>query len=98
MLLVTREKKLGFAYFLLDVRDYSNRMDIVGPAFSHLKAKFCKLSEAKLIEGVLVGSQIMKLPKDETFDAKLSECVFASWSYFKALVNVTESSFSAVTP
>jgi len=40
-------------------------------AFTYLREKFPKLSEAKLKEGVLIGPQIRELIKDEYFEKLL---------------------------
>jgi len=40
-------------------------------AFTYLREKFPRLSEAKLKEGILIGPQIRDLMKDEYFDKLL---------------------------
>lgn len=52
-------------------------------AFQHLSAKFPAISEAKMEQGVLVGPQIRKLVKDETFEKLLIGPEKKAWQSFK---------------
>ena len=49
------------------------------------KKSFVKLSDAKLKEGVFVGSQIRNLLIDPTFDTKLTDIQLAAWYSFKPI-------------
>ena len=52
-------------------------------AFTYLWAKFPRLSEAKLKEGVFIGPQIWDLIKDEYFDTLLQGDEKAAWDGLK---------------
>jgi len=52
-------------------------------AFTYLREKFPRLSEAKLKEGVFIGSQIRDLIKDEYCDKLLQDDERAVWDSFK---------------
>jgi hypothetical protein len=56
-------------------------------AFTYLREKFPKLSEAKLKEGVFIGPQIRDLIKDEYFDRLLQGDETSAWDSFKSVVN-----------
>jgi len=56
-------------------------------AFSYLREKFFRLSEAKLKEGIFIGPQIQDLIKDEYFDKLLQGDEKAAWDSFKFVVN-----------
>jgi len=55
-------------------------------AFTYLREKFPKLSEAKLKEGIFIGPQIRDLLKDEYFDKLLQGDEKAVWDSFKFIV------------
>jgi len=55
-------------------------------AFTYLREKFPRLSEAKLKEGVFIGPQILDLIKDEYFDKLLQGDEKAGWDSFKFVV------------
>ena len=52
-----------------------------------MKEKFPKMSEAKLKEGIFVGSHRRKFLKDPTFDANLTNLELTTWSSFKTIVH-----------
>ena len=55
-------------------------------AFTYLREKFPRLSEAKLKEGIFIGPQIRDLIKDEYFDKLLQGDEKAAWNSFKFVV------------
>ena len=55
---------------------------------TYLWEMFPRLSEAKLKEGVFIGSQIQDLIKDEYFDKLLQGDEKAAWDSFKFVVKV----------
>jgi len=55
-------------------------------AFTYLREKFPRLSEAKLKEGIFIGPQIRDLIKDEYFEKLLRGDEKAVWDSFKFLV------------
>ena len=52
-------------------------------AFTYLREKFPRLSEAKLKEGIFIGPQIRGLIKDEYFDKLLRGDEKSAWGSFK---------------
>ena len=57
-------------------------------AFTYLWEKFPRLSEAKLKEGIFIGSQIREHIKDEYFDKLLQGDEKVAWNSFKFVVKV----------
>ena len=57
-------------------------------AFTYLREKFPRLSEAKLEEGIFIGPQIRDLIKDEYFDKLLQGDEKAAWDSFKFVVKL----------
>ena len=57
-------------------------------AFTYLREKFPRLSEAKLKEGIFIGRQIWDIIKDEYFDRLLQGDEKAAWDSFKFVVKV----------
>jgi len=55
-------------------------------AFTYLRDKFPRLSEAKVKEGIFIGPQIRDLIKDECFDKLLQGDEKAVWDSFKFVV------------
>jgi len=56
------------------------------PAFTYLRQKFPRLSEAKLKEDIFIGPQIRDLIKDEYFDRLFQGDEKAAWDSFKFVV------------
>jgi len=56
-------------------------------AFTYLRDKFPRLSEAKVEEGIFIGPQIRDLIKNECFDKLLQGDEKAVWDRFKFVVN-----------
>ena len=54
------------------IKSFVKAMNQHGAAFKYICNKFRVLSQAKLIEGIMVGPQINKHIKDEVFDHTLS--------------------------
>ena len=57
-------------------------------AFTYLWIKFPRLSEAKLKEGIFIGTKIQDIIKDEYFDKLLQGDEKAAWDSFKFVVKV----------
>ena len=57
-------------------------------AFTYLWEKFPRLSEAKLEEGIFIGTQIRDIIKDEYFDKLLQGDEKEAWGSFKFVVKV----------
>jgi len=55
-------------------------------AFTYLREKFPRLSEAKLKEGIFIGPKIRDLIKDEHYDRLLQGEEKAVWDGFKFVV------------
>ena len=65
------------------VKNFIKALDKTGAAFQFLIAKFPKISEAKLKEGILVGPQIRELMLDTEFDTTMTEMELNAWMSFK---------------
>ena len=57
-------------------------------AFTYIRDKFPRLSEAKLKEVIFIGPQIRDLIKDEYFDKLLQGDEKAVWDSFKFIAKV----------
>ena len=57
-----------------------------GDWFTYLCKQFPHLSEAKLKEGIVVGSDIRKLMFDSNFEATMNEKENEAWISFKEVV------------
>ncbi|GBL76721.1 hypothetical protein AVEN_68602-1 [Araneus ventricosus] len=60
-------------------------MDYGGSGFQYLHLKFPEVSEAKIKEGIFVGTQIRQLMKYPVFESKLTKKEAAEWTSFKEL-------------
>jgi hypothetical protein len=69
------------------MKNFVKVMNQEAAAFTYLREKFPKLSEAKLKEGVFIGPQIRDLIKDEYFDRLLQGDEKSAWDSFKSVVN-----------
>ena len=58
----------------------------VEAAFTYLREKIPRLSEAKLKEGIFIGPQIRELIKEEYFDTLLQDDEMAALDSFKYVV------------
>jgi len=65
------------------VKNFIKALDKTGAAFQFLIAKFPKISEAKLKEGILVGPQIRELMLDTEFNTTVTEMELNAWMSFK---------------
>ncbi|GBP12773.1 hypothetical protein EVAR_72793_1 [Eumeta japonica] len=63
-------------------------MNMDGEGFQCLNSKFPRISDAKIKEGIFIGSQIRELIKDIVFKTKLNEVEERAWTAF---VNVCYS-------
>ncbi|GFY63774.1 uncharacterized protein TNIN_182201 [Trichonephila inaurata madagascariensis] len=57
-----------------------------GDAFQYLGSIFPRLRDAKIKEGIFVGSQMRKIMKDPTFPPILEGKEKAAWEAFKSVV------------
>jgi len=82
ILLPSMHLKLGL------MKNFVKAMNQEQTAFTYLREKFPRLSEAKLKEGIFIGPQIRDLIKDEYFDKLLQGDEKAAWDSFKFIVKV----------
>jgi len=76
ILLPSMHLKLGL------MKKFLNTMNQEEAAFTYLREKFPRLSEAKLKEGISIGPQIRDLVKDEYFDKFLQCDKKTAWDSF----------------
>ncbi|GBM23596.1 hypothetical protein AVEN_117357-1 [Araneus ventricosus] len=67
------------------MKNFVKAMDSGGRGFQYLHLKFPKASEAKIKEGIFVGSQIRQLMKDTVYESKLTKKEASAWTSFKEL-------------
>ena len=72
--------KLGF------IEQFVKKLNSEGDAFKHIQELFPKLSEAKIKGGVLVGLQVRRLMKSDSFSEKLSAVERRAWKSFVSVV------------
>jgi hypothetical protein len=80
ILLQSMHLKLGLT------KDSVKAMNQEEAAFTYLREKFPRLSEAKLKEGIFIGPQIRDFIKDEYFDKPLQGDEKVVWDSFKFVV------------
>jgi len=68
------------------LKNFVKAMNQEEAAFTYLREKFRRLSEAKLKEGIFIGPQIQDLIKDEYFDKLLHGDEKGAWDSFKFIV------------
>jgi hypothetical protein len=81
MLLPSMHLKLGL------MKNFLKAMKQEAAAFTYLREKFPKLSEAKFKEGVSIGPKIRDLIKDEYFHRLLQGDEKSASDSFKSVVN-----------
>jgi len=67
-------------------KSFVKAMNQVEAAFTYLREKFPRLSEAKLKECIFIGPKIRDLIKDEYFDKLLQGDEKMAWDSFKSVV------------
>ena len=77
ILLPSMRLKLGL------MKNFVNAMSQEETAFTYLREKFPRLSEAKLKESIFIGSQIRELVKDKYFHKLLEGDEKVAWDSFK---------------
>ena len=77
ILLPSMHLKLGL------MKNFVKAMNQEEAAFTYLREKFPRLSEAKLKESIFIGPQIRDVIKDEYFDKLLQGVEKAAWDSFK---------------
>ena len=70
------------------MKNFVKTMNQEETAFTYLREKWPRLSEAKLKEGIFIGPQIRGIIKDEYFDSLLQDDEKAAWDSFKFVVKV----------
>ena len=68
------------------IKNFVKAMNQEEAAFTYLREKFPRLSEAKLKEGIFIGPQMRDLIKDEYFDKLLQDKEKAAWDSYKIVV------------
>jgi len=68
------------------MKNFVKAMNQEEAAFTYLREKFPRLSEAKLKGGIFIGPQIQELSKYEFFDSLLQGDEKAAWDSFKFVV------------
>jgi hypothetical protein len=68
------------------MKNFVKAMNQEEAAFTYLREKFPRLSEAKLKEGIFIGPQTRHLIKDEYFDKRFQSDEKAAWDSFKFVV------------
>ena len=71
--------KLGFG------KNYVIAMDKTGRAFKYFRNTFPNVSDAKIREGIFIGTQIRELMQDKQFDEDLNETERNAWLSFKRI-------------
>jgi len=75
---------LPFMYLKLGLmKNFVKAMNQEEAAFTYLREKFPRLSEAKFKEGVFIGPQIRDIIKDKYFNKLLQGDEKAAWDSFK---------------
>lgn len=69
------------------MKNFVKGMDQSSNAFTYLRDKFPKISEAKIKEGIFVGPQIRNVIMDTHFEELLTGKERAAWIAFKAVVS-----------
>jgi len=77
------------------MKNFVKALDVKGPAFMYLCAKFPRLTCEKVKAGVFIGPQIRELFKDKQFEAVLSDKEKAAWQYFEKFLNGFLGNFKA---
>ena len=67
------------------MKNFVKAVDKSGRAFQYLRAKFQRLSEAKLKEGIFIGPQIRNLLDDAVFERTLTPVEKNAWLAFKSV-------------
>ena len=70
------------------MKNFVKAMNQDGAAFKYICNKFHVLSQAKLIEGIMVGPQTNKQLKDEVFDHTLSGTEKVAWNAFRDVAHI----------
>ncbi|GFU90858.1 uncharacterized protein TNCV_4921911 [Trichonephila clavipes] len=68
------------------MKQFVKALDKEGKCFKYLSEQFPGLSDAKLKEGIFVGTDIKKLLKDETYVTKMEMKEKNAWNSFKLVV------------
>jgi len=68
------------------MKNFVKAMNQKEAAFTYLREKFPRLSEAKLKDGIFIGPQIQDLIKDKYFDSLFQGNEEAAWDSFKLVV------------
>jgi hypothetical protein len=69
------------------MKNFVKAMDKQGSGFQYLKQNFPHVSDAKIKEGIFVGTQIRELMNSNSFEDALSPAEQTAWKAFKAVSN-----------
>jgi hypothetical protein len=61
------------------MKNFVKAIDKNGAGFMYLKHNFARLSDAKIKEGIFVGTKIRELINDEQFEEQLNEVGKSAW-------------------
>jgi len=67
------------------MKNFVKGIDKTGRGFEYVRNKFPNLSDAKIKEGIFIGSQIRELMQDKQFDEDLNETERNAWLSFKRI-------------
>ena len=69
------------------IKQFVKALDKECDAMIYLKAKFSKLSDAKVSEGIFVGPQVRQLLLDDKFENSMTTVQRQAWCSFRNVVN-----------
>jgi len=81
--------KMGF------MKNFVKALDVKGPAFTHLRGKFPRLTYEEVKAGVFIDPQIRQLFKNQQFEAVLSDKENAARQSFEKVSNGFLGNFKA---
>ena len=67
------------------MKNFVKAMDRTGDGFKYLQAKFPRISEAKIKEGIFVGPQIREVLNDDEFADNLNVKELRAWNAFQTI-------------
>jgi len=70
---------------LVLMKNFAKGMDKTGRGFEYVRNKFPNVTDAKIKEGIFIGSQIRELMQDKQFDEDLNESERNAWLSFKRI-------------
>ena len=67
------------------MKNFVEGVNKTGHGFEYLRCKFPNVSEAKIKEGIIIGSQIRELMQDKEIDEDLNVTERNAWLSFKRI-------------